>query len=130
MSSPLSGYLGVMWGRESADFKAQSHTGQRLERVWSPSPSLGAAATAFQGIFYDGGYGTPGAAGRCGSATDATCNGTWGAKDMPAVLSDLSGTRNATMRGSSLIYLFGSDFQWENAVKDNASGPQGIGACE
>ena len=36
-----------------------------LERVWSPSKSLGADATTFQGIFVDSGYGSPGEARRC-----------------------------------------------------------------
>jgi hypothetical protein len=59
LSSALGGYNGLIWGREPADFFAQSMNG-RLERVWLPSPSLGGAAATMQGVFVEGGYSTPG----------------------------------------------------------------------
>jgi hypothetical protein len=53
MSSSLSGYKGIMWAREASDYKAISCANKTIERVWSPSNTLGNAAATFQGIFVD-----------------------------------------------------------------------------
>ena len=128
MSSTLSGYRGVFWGREMNDWKTGTACPNKgLERVWTPSVSLGAQATTFQAVFVDGGYGTPGFGGRCGGKApgnwqchnDSTPN-KWGAADLPAFIENIIYARAPYIRydGSEtdVMILFGSDFQWENAL--------------
>lgn len=106
-SSSLGGYLGLVWGREPADFK-NTCVNRRLERVWLPSPSLGGAAAGFQGIFYDYGYQTPGEVSRCDyGANDTTCDAALAAKDAPAFMADLIG-RTAALRGDDIMIMFGA----------------------
>ena len=50
MSGAAAGFAGVMWARESQDFKQASCASKTLERVWLPSKSLGTAAASFQVI--------------------------------------------------------------------------------
>ena len=123
LSSGLGGYNGLMWGREPGEFRAESTLSDRMERVWVPSASLGGAAATFQGTFVDGTYGTPGPASRCGSyGTISSCNYTWGAIDAPGIINDVLGFQAKSTRGNNILYLLGSDFQWENAVEYNGSG--------
>jgi len=116
MSGPSSGYLGVMWGREDAQLKAQSLGIRGYERVWSPSPSLGATSATFAGIFYSG-YGPPSSAGRCdGNPTNATCGYANAATDFAALAADIFGNRIRAVRGNDVLLNFGTDFQFENAI--------------
>ncbi len=119
-SSPLAGVKGVMWAREAADYKALSYARQTQERLWTPSPSLGAAkATAFAGIFSSYGYGTPSGVTRCNgtpSPPSTSCNGTWGAVDVWQFYNDIVYNIAPGIRGNDVLALFGTDFQHENAV--------------
>lgn len=111
-----------MWAREPGELKAQSALNARLERVWLPSESLGGSAATFQGTFLYG-YGTPNTASRCGGYGNiSSCNYTWGAIDAPGIIADVLGKQAQSTRGNHILYLFGSDFQWENAVENNGSG--------
>jgi len=121
LSSPLSGYKGVMWAREMDDFKMLMCAARGLERVWSPSASLGADATTFQGIFVDAGYGSPGEARRCDGKKpgDSGCVYSNGKVDIKTIISDVEQFRTPNIRDVNntvdIILNFGDDFLWENA---------------
>ena len=122
MSGPLSGYVGVMWGREAAEFRASSQSNRMIERVWMPSPSLGSNAACFQGIFAGGGYGPPASVGRCnGSRDPKTCNAALAAGDVELLKLDLLFDRSIAVRGPDVLLMFGTDFTGENM--DDAGGP-------
>ena len=123
LSSSLSGYFGVMWARESADFKQQCCAARNLERIWSPSSSLGTSAVTMQAIFVDAGYGTPDEANRCDyGANNGNCGAAWGAHDVKNVIDDIDRYRAPNVRGTDIFLNFGDDFTAENAVTDGNSG--------
>ena len=118
LSSSLGGFRGLMWGREDAAFKAHTAAFKGLERVWLPSPSLGPAAAAWQGIFWDAGYSTPGQVARCdteASPTPQSCNYAHGVPDAAAFAPNLL-QRLSTIRGSDLLVMMGTDFCWPQAL--------------
>lgn len=58
MSSMLSGYSGVFWGRISFDDMAIRMKEGTMEWIWTPSPTLGDAGATFAGTLPLG-YGPP-----------------------------------------------------------------------
>ena len=122
LSSSLAGYKGVMWAREADDFKQLMCQKKGLERIWSPSASLGVDATTFQGIFVDAGYGTPGELSRCAGKApgDKNCAARFAANDLASGLSDIQGFRIPWIRDNGtqlhIILNFGDDFLWSNAA--------------
>ena len=127
LSSPLSGFQGVMWGREPADFKAASRPGRNLERVWLPSPSLGAAGAAtFGATFYDPGYDFP-PWNRCTLTANATaCARAQGAADAATLgAAEIFGLRAPAVRGNDVLLNLGTDWSYHNALLDPAYPSQG-----
>ena len=114
LSSPLGGYTGIMWARESAELKLLSCASGRLERVWLPSPSLPHVAT-FQGVFVDSDYSSPDALGRCDyDGSPGQCGSSNAAGDVDALVADARGLRAPNLRGGDLLLNLGSDFTSEN----------------
>jgi len=115
LTSPAGGYTGLTWARESADFKMACCKARALERVWTPSPSLGPAkATTFQAIFNDAGYGTPDEVGRCDyNFNITTCNATWAPKDFAALKSDIEEFRFPNFLSNEVLLNFGDDFVYK-----------------
>ena len=114
LSSTLGGYVGVMWGREDQSYKDIMAMKRGLERVWLPSPSLGASAAAWQGIFFDGSYASPRAVERCDTEyipTPDTCNYGHAAGDVEGLVATLL-ARLAVIRGEDVLILLGDDFAW------------------
>ena len=126
MSSSLSGFQGLMYAREAADFKQASAATQSLERVWLPSASLGPAAASFQGIFIDRSYTSPLVTSACSSrASNASCSFAAGSAQGAAVASDVFLNRRPLLRGQDVLLLAGGDFTMENAVPLAASRDSG-----
>jgi lysosomal alpha-mannosidase len=103
-----------MWGREDQSYKDIMSKEKGLERVWLPSPSLGAAAATWQGNFIDNGYATTHELERCDTEfrpSPSTCNRGFAAGDVANVFGNLLG-RPATIRGNDLLILLGDDFAW------------------
>ena len=97
-----------MWGREAQDFKAQQCAARGLERVWLPSPSLGAAAATFQGVFSGFYYCSPFEAERCDneySPTPETCGAQFGAADAQLLAVDLAAFYGPAARGDDILVL-------------------------
>lgn len=119
LSSSLGGFRGVVWGREPSELKDQSRAnGQRnLERVWTPSASLGGAAATFAAVFVDGGYDSPGPVSRCDqwTATNSSCNYAAAASDARG-LADVVQQHASAVRGSDVLINMGTDFRWPNAL--------------
>ena len=114
MASSLGGYQGLMWGREANEFKTLSCSQKAVERIWSPSPSLGDAAATWQGVFVDGLYMTPSGMGRCDyNANSTTCNYALAAKDVDTLITSIINNRAPNVRlGTSttdLLLNFGYD---------------------
>ena len=111
-----------MWGRESADFKQLSCRDLGVERVWSPSVSLGPAAVTAQFVFVDAGYQSPYEVHRCDYDDQGgkNCNGSFGPKDVASLISDIDSYRAPNVRGGAevtdILLNFGDDFTWENAA--------------
>jgi hypothetical protein len=114
LSSSLGGYAGIYWGREDQSYKDIMSKEKGLERVWLPSPSLGASAAAWQGIFIDNSYATTHALERCDtefSPSPSSCNRNFATGDVDNVFGNLLG-RPATIRGNDLLIMLGDDFAW------------------
>lgn len=115
LSSPASGFQGVMWGREPADFKAACRPRTALERVWLPSPSLGSAAATFAGTFFDSGYDWPtwtrctltGNVSACARAQGVADGATLGA-------AEIAGQRAPAVRGNDVLINMGTDWSYQN----------------
>ena len=112
-----------MWGREAADFKDYSCARKGVERVWLPSATSGGASATLQAVFVDSGYQSPDEIDRCDyGAKDSTCNGSWGAKDLASLISDIDTFRAPNVRGKSVLLNLGDDFTAENAVLGTGQG--------
>ena len=123
LGGPQGGYLGLMWGREAADFKEYSCSRKGIERVWLPSASQGARAATLQAVFVDAGYQSPYELHRCDyNAKDNTCNGDFGKQDVAAGISDIDSYRAPNLRGKSVLLNFGDDFTAENAFIGTGQG--------
>ena len=119
LASPLGGFSGVMWAREMQDFKAQSCANRGLERVWQPSASLGAAASAFAGVFSSFYYCTPFEVERCDQEYNpgpASCAASFAKADAPLLMVDLEAFYAPANRGDDVMVLFGDDFTYEAAA--------------
>ena len=123
LGGPAGGYIGLLWGREAADFKAYSCARKGVERVWLPSATSGGASATLQAVFVDSGYQSPFEVNRCDyGAHDDTCNGSWGAKDVASLISDIDTFRAPNVRGKSILLNLGDDFTAENAVLGTGQG--------
>ena len=127
LSGPLSGFRGIMWGREASDFKALTCETADVERIWLPSASLGTAATTWQGIFVDTGYQSPSELSRCNyPKNDSSCNASnamaLAQADYAALVSDILTVRapnvqpSARENATDVLVNLGSDFTYENAA--------------
>ena len=127
LSSPYSGFQGVMWGREPADFKQACRPGRALERVWLPSPSLGAAGAAtFGATLYDPGYDFP-PWNRCTLTANATaCAHAQGVADAATLgAAEIAKQRSLAVRGDDVLLNMGTDWAWQNALLDPVYPEQG-----
>jgi hypothetical protein len=126
LSSPSAGFQGVMWGREPSDFKAACRPGRALERIWLPSPSLGAAAATFAATFFDGGYDFP-PWNRCSLTGNASqCSHAQGVADATAfAATEIVDKRAPALRGNDVLLNMGTDWAYENAIMDAAYPAQG-----
>ena len=123
LSGPQGGYIGLMWGREAADFKEYSCARKNVERVWLPSATSGGRAATLQAVFVDAGYQSPYEVHRCDyNAHDDTCNGSFGAKDVASLIDDIDSYRAPNVRGTSILLNFGDDFTAENAFIGTGQG--------
>ena len=108
--------------------EAELRTRERsMEMMWEASPSLGPDAAVFTGAFLDGGYGPP--PGFCFDQNQ--CNGGFPVMDdlcmeddnvafyvdkfVDAAQAYANNTRSAGSATQNVMFLMGSDFQYENA---------------
>ena len=108
--------------------EAELRTRERsMEMMWQASPSLGPDASVFTGAFLDGGYGPP--PGFCFDQNQ--CNGGFPVMDDLCMADDnvafyvdkfvaaaqtyANNTRSAGSATQNVMFLMGSDFQYENA---------------
>lgn len=127
LSSPYAGFQGVMWGREPADFKVACRPGRALERVWLPSPSLGAAGAAtFGATFFDPGYDFP-TWNRCGLTGNVSmCMHAQGFADAAKLgAAEIANLRSLAVRGDDVLLNMGTDWAWLNALLDPTYPSQG-----
>lgn len=114
LASSLGGYQGLMWGREPADFKQLSCGNKSVERIWSPSSTLGAQAVTFQATFVDAGYQSPFEVHRCDyPRSESQCAASFAAADLGSLISDIDQYRAPNVRGTDILLNFGDDFTWE-----------------
>jgi lysosomal alpha-mannosidase len=127
LSSPSSGFQGVMWGREPLDFKNGCRAARALERVWLPSPSLGADACAtFGATFFDPGYDYP-SWNKCTlTANVSSCARAAGVADaVEFAAKDIAEARAPAVRGNDVLLNMGTDWSFHNAVLDPVYPEQG-----
>ena len=94
--------------------KSAYSAGKGLERIWLPSPSLGAAAATWQGIFVDASYSSPAQLNRCNTEHNPTpdsCSYAHAAPDIDSFVGDLI-ARLDTIRGEDVLINMGDDFAW------------------
>jgi hypothetical protein len=117
-----------MWGREAAEFKQASLLNRAIERVWLPSPSLGAeGAATFGAAFFDPGYDSP-RWNRCVFFSNASaCAHEQGVLDGASLGADeIWAQRIRAVKGGDVLINFGTDYAWFNAIGE--PGNSSVGA--
>lgn len=119
MSSAISGYNAVFFGREDHQLAQQQKANHSVEVVWAPSPTLGMSAATLAG--WIDGYGAPGGFDMAEWSSDAPVMDDATLEDynvgqivdnfVSAVMGKLG-----TMRGTDVMFTMGSDFNYENAA--------------